>query len=283
LRAAAMFLRQSASIDRAMLKKITPVLLTYNEAANIRRTLAQLSWASRIVVVDSFSTDATASILREFANVSFYQRKFDSQARQWQFATQETAIATPWMLALDADYVVTGALIAELATLSDDEDVAAYKIAFDYAIFSRRLAASLYPANTLLLRMGRFQVIERGHAEVWRVEGLVKRLKSKVIHDDWKSLDRWIWSQLRYMQLERESLAGRRGLKTWLREHPPLMPIVVFLYCLFGKRLIFAGRAGMYYALQRSMAEAILSLLIMDRSLRPSGPDGGEHDGPSGQ
>jgi hypothetical protein len=85
------------------------------------------------------------------------------------------------------------------------------------------------------------------------------------------------------MQLERESLAGSRGLKTWLREHPPLMPIVVFFYCLFGKRLIFAGRAGMYYALQRSMAEAILSLLILDRSLRPSGPDGGEHDGPSGQ
>lgn len=265
-----------------MLEKITPILLTYNEAANIRRALAQLSWAPRIVVVDSFSTDATASILRECANVSVYERKFDSHARQWRFATQETAIATPWILRLDADYILSDALVAELAALSDDEDVAAYKISFAYAIFSSRLAASLYPANTLLLRMGRFQVIDRGHTETWSVVGPVKPLKAKVIHDDRKSLDRWLSSQFRYMQLERESLARRRSLKTWLRQHPPLMPILVFLYCLFGKRLIFAGRAGIYYALQRGMAEAILSLLILDRSLRPSGIESGEQAGPSG-
>ncbi len=265
-----------------MLEKITPVLLTYNEAANIRRALAQLSWAPRIVVVDSFSTDATIAILKEFANISLYQRKFDTHAQQWRFATQETAIATPWILRLDADYVVGDALIAELAALPDNEDAAAYKIGFDYAIFSRRLAASLYPENTILLRTGRFQIIDRGHTEGWSVEGPVRRLKSKLVHDDRKSLDRWVSSQVRYMQLEHESLARRRGLKTWLREHPPLMPIIVFLYCLFGKRLIFAGRAGMYYALQRSMAEAILSLLILDRSLRPSELDSREPDGPSG-
>ena len=49
-----------------MLDQITPVILTYNEEANIERTLAQVRWAKRIVVIDSFSTDATLDILEQY-------------------------------------------------------------------------------------------------------------------------------------------------------------------------------------------------------------------------
>jgi hypothetical protein len=46
------------------------------------------------------------------------------------------------------------------------------------------------------------------------------------------------------------------------------MPIAVFLYCLFAKGLIANGRAGLFYALQRTVAEAVLSLLILEEDLR---------------
>jgi hypothetical protein len=46
------------------------------------------------------------------------------------------------------------------------------------------------------------------------------------------------------------------------------MPIVAFIYCLFGKGLIFGGRAGMFYALQRMVAEAVLSLMVLEAKLR---------------
>jgi hypothetical protein len=46
------------------------------------------------------------------------------------------------------------------------------------------------------------------------------------------------------------------------------MPIAVFLYCLFGKGLILNGKAGIYYALQRLVAEATLSLMVLEESLR---------------
>ena len=49
------------------LSEITPMILTYNEEANLRTTLEQLNWASSILVVDSFSTDATLTIAAEFA------------------------------------------------------------------------------------------------------------------------------------------------------------------------------------------------------------------------
>ena len=59
-----------------MLAQITPVVLTYNEAANIGRTLERLAWAREVVVVDSHSTDDTISIARRFPNVRVVQRPF---------------------------------------------------------------------------------------------------------------------------------------------------------------------------------------------------------------
>ena len=47
-----------------------------------------------------------------------------------------------------------------------------------------------------------------------------------------------------------------------------LMPLAVFLYCLFGKGLLFNGRAGVFYALQRMVAEAALSLIVLEEKLR---------------
>ena len=46
-----------------MLEKITPLILTYNEAPNIERTLQHLTWAKKIVVIDSYSTDETLKIM----------------------------------------------------------------------------------------------------------------------------------------------------------------------------------------------------------------------------
>ena len=89
-----------------MLAQITPVVLTYNEAANIGRVLARLTWADRVVVLDSFSTDETESIASGYPNVTFQQRRFDTHANQWNFGLRETGIGTPWVLALDADYVL---------------------------------------------------------------------------------------------------------------------------------------------------------------------------------
>ena len=108
-----------------MLDQITPVLLTYNEEQNIRRTLSHLAWAKDIVVVDSGSTDGTLAALAHFRNVRVFNRRFDTHGKQWRYATEETNIGTDWLLRLDADYQVSDALIAELARLDPDAAVSA--------------------------------------------------------------------------------------------------------------------------------------------------------------
>jgi glycosyltransferase involved in cell wall biosynthesis len=256
-----------------MLHNITPVLLTYNEAPNVQRTLPRLTWAKDIVVVDSGSTDDTLTILLKFPQVRLFRRAFDTHGNQWRYAVRETAIATDWILRLDADYVLSDELISELAALDPDEAVSAYRIGFDYAIFSRRLRSSLYPPNMILLRRGHFDVRDKGHTEAWSVDGPIADLHGRVIHDDWKSTEHWVNSQIRYMKRElEESRARGTNFRAWLRLTPPLMPLGVFFYCLFGKGLIANGKAGLFYALQRSVAEAILSLMVLEQQLRSSAP-----------
>src|SRR6266851_4998035 len=117
-----------------MLDDVTPVVLTFNEAPNIGRTLRLLEWARTIVVLDSHSTDETPAIASGFHNVRFRQRPFDTQAAQWNAALRDPEIRTEWVLALDADYVVPATLAAELAALSPPPTVAGYRAHFEYAI-----------------------------------------------------------------------------------------------------------------------------------------------------
>ena len=67
----------------SLLDEITVLVLTYNEAPNIRRTLDGLRWAHQVIVVDSFSLDGTCDIAREYKNVKVVQRHFDNHADQW--------------------------------------------------------------------------------------------------------------------------------------------------------------------------------------------------------
>ena len=49
-----------------------------------------------------------------------------------------------------------------------------------------------------------------------------------------------------------------------------VMPLVVPFYCLIAKGLIFDGAAGLHYTFQRTMAEMILSLRLIERKLQRS-------------
>ena len=122
-----------------MLEQITPLILTYNEAPNIARVLEKLRWARRIVVLDSGSDDTTAEIARGFANVELYQRRFDTHARQWNFGLQECGIDSEWVLALDADYVLTDSLVAELRSLQPGTEVSGFRARFRYLVSGRPL------------------------------------------------------------------------------------------------------------------------------------------------
>jgi len=260
-----------------MLNRITPVILTFNEEANLERTLSGLQWARRIVIVDSKSSDDTRRIAECDPRVSLYERPFDQHARQWNFAIEETEIQTDWILALDADYFITPELTGELDKLNLDGETDAYQAGFVYCVFGRSLRGSLYPPVTVLFRRGTARYVQVGHTQRLKIDREAGRLENRIRHDDRKSLSRWFMSQQRYVSLEAEHLLatppGERRFADRIRVMAWPAPALVFLYALFVKGCVFDGWAGWYYALQRVLVEIMIALEIIDRRLRKSAID----------
>lgn len=256
-------------------RQITPLILTWNEAPNIGRTLQMLAWAKRIVVVDSFSTDETEAICRRFPQVEFVQRRFDDHTSQWNFGLSR--VQTDWALTLDADYVLSEELVAELRDWRAPETVDAAFAPFRYCIWGRPLRASLYPPRAVLCRPGRCRYEPDGHTQRLVIPGGAVQLRGVIYHDDRKPLSHWLQMQDRYATLEaRKLLTTPRAALDWpdrLRRGIWVAPALVFLYTLLGKGLLFEGWRGWYYVFQRTLAETLLALRLIEARMRAGGPE----------
>ena len=80
--------------------KITAIIPTYNEEANIERALRSVLWADEVIVVDSYSTDRTLEIAGSLG-AKILQRKFDTHAKQKNWAIEQAQYE--WIFILDAD------------------------------------------------------------------------------------------------------------------------------------------------------------------------------------
>ncbi len=252
-----------------MKNEVTPLILTFNEAPNLRRTLQRLSWAREILVLDSGSTDGTVEIVRAFPQARVIHRAFDSFARQCNFGLEQ--ITTEWVLSLDADYVLTEEINAEIAALAPTDQVSGFMARFIYCIHGRPLRASLYPPRTVLYRRVKARYRDEGHGHRVDVDGIVANLKEAILHDDRKPLSRWLGEQVKYARREADFLttALSAELKTAdrIRQKILLAPFIVFAHTLLVRGLILDGWAGWFYVFQRVYAELLLSLYLLERKL----------------
>jgi glycosyltransferase involved in cell wall biosynthesis len=250
-----------------VLDQITPLVITYNEACNIGRTLAKLDWARQIVVVDSGSTDGTLDILAGCARVVTAHRQFTDFAGQCNFGL--ALVTTPWVLSLDADYLLSDELISELGELQSNNETTGYRTRFIYRIHGRALRSSLYPPRIVLYRTGLASYVQAGHAHRLEISGPVRDLRGWIYHDDRKPLTRWLVAQRAYAADEADHLLSGRPLSRpdRLRRTAWAAPLAVLFYVLFVKRCVLDGWPGWYYALQRLIAEALLAIEIIDRRL----------------
>lgn len=255
-----------------MLAQITPLILTLNEGSNIERTLSRLDWAKDIVVVDSGSTDSTREILARYPRVRVFERAFTTHAEQWIFGLEQTGIATEWVLALDADYVLAEDLVEELRSLSPPDTVGGYAARFTYCVEGKPLRGGIYPPVVVLYRRTGAHYEQDGHTQRVRVNGDVLSLTGRILHDDRKPLRQWLNSQARYMSLEAEHIRNRAwdemGWADRLRKLRVVAPWVMLGYCLFVRGLILDGWAGVFYSLQRTVSELMLSLYLLEQDFR---------------
>lgn len=160
---------------------LSVIIITKNEAANIRACLESVAWADEIVVVDSGSSDATVEICRELgAKVYVHDWPgFGMQKnRALSYATRD------WVFSIDADERVTAELRSQLESAMADASLDGYfvpRLSQFCGVFIRH--SGWYPDYVLrLFRRSRGRFSDDMVHERVIVEGDTGRLSSPLLH-----------------------------------------------------------------------------------------------------
>ena len=243
-------------------EKISVFIIARNEAARIGRTLAAVSWADQIVVVDSGSTDATQEIARS-AGAEVHDRAFDGYGPQKVFA--EGLCRNDWVLNVDADEVVTPELAREIAEAAEGDPAAC-----------RVRILNVYPGDERPRPLANdYNVVRFYHRSVagYRdhplfdrvdVRGRERQLKAPIHHHPLLSLAHFVEKENRYSSFAADTARPRSRAMLLLRL-PFEMPFA-FLKFYFLRRHLFGGWKGFMFALTAAFARTLRIAKMLERA-----------------
>lgn len=164
--------------------ELTAVILTLNEADHITDCINSLSWAERVVVCDSYSSDDTVA-LAEAAGAVVIQSRFENYAQQRNVALD--AIQTDWVFFVDADERGTTAVADEVRrVIATRPENGWYVPRHNYIFGKLTRGAGWYPDHQLrLFRHGKVRY-ERPVHEIAVVDGEIGYLQHPLIHYNYR-------------------------------------------------------------------------------------------------
>lgn len=188
---------------------ITVIVLTKNEEKNLPDCLSSLKdFASRVVVVDSFSTDDTKVVAESFG-ADFYQNKFINYSKQFNWGIDNTGINTKWTMRLDADERLTPELAEELKSLMqehDNDDINGIVLQSWLYFLGKKIKHGVANKRKLMVfktGLGRIEDIRMDERTILS-SGKAISAKNRFIHMDFKDMTFWInklnWYATREMQ-----------------------------------------------------------------------------------
>jgi glycosyltransferase involved in cell wall biosynthesis len=236
--------------------KISVVLITLNEEANLPRTLESVKPIVRdgqgeIIILDSGSTDRTLDVARSFGGRIFSEpwRGFAAQKN----SAMEKAFGD-WVLQLDADEALEPELIVELHyALEQSGNLVGYWIPRKNFFLGRWIKhGGFYPDPKLrLIRRGAGKFEEYGAHPTIKVEGPTGRLKHALIHNAYPTLRGYIEHMNSYSSSGADVAVGK-GHRGFSLLNIVVRPKLTFIYNYIFRLGFLDGREGfllhMYHA-----------------------------------
>lgn len=178
---------------------ITTIILTKNEEKNIRNCIESVaSISSKIILVDSYSTDNTVKIAEEYPNVEVFFNKFINYGNQFKYALDNIEINTTWVFRLDADEQLTPKSRKELSDLCDihkNTDINGIIFPLEVTFLGKKLKhGGVYPFKKLcIFKYGHAYMEDRYMDEqLVLIDGKIVEMKEVSLHHDYKDLSFWI-------------------------------------------------------------------------------------------
>ena len=191
--------------------KISAIVITYNEAANITECLGSLKWCDEILVIDSASSDNTCELAREFTNNLTITGNLP-YGEERNIGIGKAAF--DWILWTDADERISPELKAEITNLINDQNSKhdAYLINRRSFFINKFIKHSgWYPDYTLRLFKKsagiRFDSLLVHEKAVYN--GSTGRLKSDILHYTDRDFEHYINKLNNYTSLSAEELKAK--------------------------------------------------------------------------
>ncbi len=227
-----------------MRQTLTAVILTKDEAGQIRECLERIRWVDEIVVVDGESTDGTPEICRSYG-ARVVTHRFEGDFGQERNIGNEHA-TKDWVLQLDADDRVTEEFHqAALRVLEGNLPHAAYRFRRKNCFLGHWMRhGGWYHYSLHFFQRGKARYRGRVHHELL-VDGSIGTLEAPIEHHPFSSLEQFLDRQNRYTTLEAQELFERHGAmpEKDLRYQIMVKPAKLF-WKLYVKKQGF--REGMY-------------------------------------
>jgi glycosyltransferase involved in cell wall biosynthesis len=271
---------------------VSVLILTLNEEINIGECLDTLSWSDDIVVLDSFSSDATTRIATEHG-ARIVQRAFDTYSAQRNFGLKEIHYRNEWLVMVDADERMPGDLQAEILEIAakPPEGVTLCMMRRRDHLFGRWIKRSSgYPTwFGRFVRLGHAWV-ERPINEEYRTSGKTTKLQRHLDHYPFnKGFGEWFAKHDGYSTMEanmkfeqkpyrtslvellsRDALKRRKAQKSLVYTLPG-RPLLMFVALYIVKGGFLEGRAGLTFSLLRAWYEFMIDCKYRELRRRERG------------
>jgi len=226
-------------------QKLSVLIPAFNEESNIADCIDSVRWADEVVVVDSFSVDATVDIAREKAD-RVLRHEYINSAAQKNWAIPQ--VTHPWVLIVDCDERVTPELRGEIERVLDNDGPAdGYRIRRVNHFLGRKIHGGGWQRDWVLRLFrrdcGRYQ--ERHvHADIVfpdHPSARVERLRGTFLHYTFNSFDQYLTKFNRYTVWASEDRARQTRRVHWW--HLTLRP----LWRFFRQYIVYGGfRDGLH-------------------------------------